>query len=78
MSNFGGYMNFENAKFYLQSCNVQRYWIGATVIGGLVPFGAFVVAILGWLECQQLWAANEDRRARPDGPGETISRDWLD
>jgi hypothetical protein len=78
MTNFGGYMNFENAKFYLKFCNVQRYWIGATVIGGLVPFSAFVVAILGWLECQQLWHAKEDRRTRREGIEGRINRDWLD
>lgn len=70
-------MNFENAKFYLEFCNVQRYWIAATVVGGLVPFCAFLVAVFGWLECQHLWTANEGGIAGMEMSSTQIDWRWL-
>jgi hypothetical protein len=77
MTNFGTYMNFENTKFYLEFCNVQKYWIGATVVGGLVPFGAFLVAVFGWLKCQHLWTANEGGLATFEMRTGRIDWEWL-
>ena len=77
MTNFGNYMNFENAKFFLDFCDVQKYWIGATVVGGLVPFIAFLVALFGWLECQHLWSANESGPARMELDDRDIDWRWL-
>ena len=76
-TNFGHYMNFENATFYLKFYNVQKYWIAATVIGGLVPFFAFLVAVFGWLESQHLWTANEGGPPRNEIRSSRIDWGWL-
>ena len=77
MTNFNRYMNFLDTKFYLDFCGVMKYWIGGTVIGGLVPFLAFLVAVFGWLECQHLWAANEAGPARYEMRNSMIDWSWL-
>lgn len=76
MTNFGSYMNFENAKFYLEFCDVQKYWIGATVIGGFIPGFAFLMAVFGWLDCQYLWTANEEG-SRLEMSSSRIDWAWL-
>jgi hypothetical protein len=77
MTNFGGYMNFVNEKFYLEFFDVKNYWIGGTVIGGLVPFSAFLVAMFGWIDCQHLWTANEDKPFQSETRNSDIDWRWL-
>jgi hypothetical protein len=52
-------MNFENALFYRENCNVVTYWAIATAFGLLVPTLAFAIAISWWQNCQRLWTAVE-------------------
>ncbi|KAF2112515.1 hypothetical protein BDV96DRAFT_648772 [Lophiotrema nucula] len=78
MTLFGrSYMNFESSEFYLKFFHVGRYWIGATVIGGLVPFISFLWAVFGWLKCQHLWTVNETGRSTGELKSREINSDWL-
>ncbi|KAK3682943.1 hypothetical protein B0T22DRAFT_502102 [Podospora appendiculata] len=61
---YGGYMDFANSLDYRNNFDVLNYWIAAAVVGGMVPMGAFVVAVFWWLKCQHL----------PHAPG-LLSRD---
>ena len=76
MTNFGNYMNFENAGFFQEHCYVLKYWIPATVVGGLIPVSSFVVAVFWWLKCQHLWQANE-RGVRSSWQGQDEDEDYI-
>ncbi|KAF2668945.1 hypothetical protein BT63DRAFT_246313 [Microthyrium microscopicum] len=58
-SSYGDYMNFENAAFYREYCNVKTYWAVATGLGLAIPTVSFVLAVFWWLKCQHLWKASE-------------------
>ena len=73
-SAFGDYMNFENAKFYRENCNVVEYWAVAAGFGLAAPICSLVVAIFWWINCQPLWTANE---SNSNTELRSTSIDWV-
>ncbi len=74
-------MDFENNEYYLLNYDVKGYWIGAAVIGTLIPTSAFVGTLFWWLRCKHLWSANQQPQPRQQrGQQEQhmhASTEWL-
>jgi hypothetical protein len=57
----GGYMDFGDSIEYRTNYEVIGYWIGAAVVGGVVPLVALAFAVGLWLGSSHLWNADEKR-----------------
>jgi hypothetical protein len=60
----GGYMDFEDTKFYLDHYSIQLHWITGTVVG-MLSLGVGLTYILDeWLTQGHLWADNWENAKR--------------
>ncbi|KAK3936993.1 hypothetical protein QBC46DRAFT_320461 [Diplogelasinospora grovesii] len=78
LPSYGGYMDFENAQFYKESFSVIPYWATATVIGGFIPLSALVTALFWWMDCKDIWKANEVHVEHRNGANSVRANlNWL-
>ncbi|KAK7926575.1 hypothetical protein PG985_003573 [Apiospora marii] len=70
----GGYMDFQNGRFYKDYYDVSTYWGAATGVGGSTLVLSIVWLAWKWHKSSSLWKVTENTSMRPH---DDLPLDWL-